>query len=94
MHMSMKRRTPPPDNGLGQPVKRYEDTFSAADLLLREMATNSPMKCEIVETDEAFADAVARHKAGGRRLAAVSNAGLKPPARRLTFLPDSAFTDK
>lgn len=57
----------------------------------REFARIDPMKCEIVQNDVEFDAAVERHAKDGRRLAAVSNTGLKPPKRRLTFLPTSAF---
>ncbi len=53
----------------------------------------NPMQTVIVGTDAAYDNAVTKMKEQGKRLAAVSNAGLPEPLRRLTFLPDSAFTD-
>lgn len=59
---------------------------------LRELAKNGPMKCEIVGDQQQFDAAIERHAKEGRRLAAVSNAGLSfSNQRRLTFLPESAF---
>lgn len=60
---------------------------------MRKFAEADPMKCEIVGTDAEYAAAVERHAKEGRRVAAVSNAGLKDPQRRITFLPNSAFTN-
>lgn len=65
-----------------------EDTLAA----LREFIKNDPMKCEIIgDAESEFSEAVDRHAKEGRRLAAVSNAGLPAGKRRLTFLPQSAF---
>ncbi len=63
--------------------------------LLDEMEKDHPMpmRCIIVSDDLEYQVAIERMGAEGRRLAAVSNAGLDPPRRRLTFLPHSAFTD-
>lgn len=60
--------------------------------LLRQAEENSPLKCEIVDSDQAFDEAVERHAKDGRRLAAMSNAGLPAGQQRLSFLPESAFT--
>lgn len=60
---------------------------------LRDFEALSPMKCKVVSSEEEFEAAVKENSEAGRRLAAVSNAGLSGPYRRLTFLPHSAFTD-
>jgi hypothetical protein len=60
--------------------------------LLIELERSSPMRCEVVDSAEAMQEAVDRHLREGRRLASVSNAGLEPPQRRLTFLPSECFT--
>lgn len=61
--------------------------------LLLLMAESSPMRTAIVSSEAEFDAAVEEHNANGRRLSAVSNAGLDQPKQRLTFLPASAFTD-
>jgi uncharacterized NAD(P)/FAD-binding protein YdhS len=58
-----------------------------------ELQFPSPMKCVIVGTGAEFDDAIKKMGEKSLRLAAVSNAGLPQPYRRLTFLPASAFTD-
>lgn len=58
---------------------------------LREFFKNDPMKCEVVDNKDAIEAAIERHAKEGRRLAAVSNAGLSDGKMRLTFLPESAF---
>lgn len=45
----------------------------------------------IVENDTEFDSAVEKAAANGLRIAAISNAGLKPPRVRITFLPESCF---
>lgn len=45
----------------------------------------------IIESEAEFDRAVEKATAAGLRIAAVSNAGLKPPQVRITFLPESCF---
>lgn len=60
--------------------------------ILQEFAKNDPMKCEIIDHNETdFDAALERHAKEGRRLAAMSNAGLPVGKCRLTFLPESVF---
>lgn len=71
-------------------------TMSHEELLegLRRLEEASPMKCRIVSSSEQYEAVVQEMEAAGLRLAAVSNAGLKHPDCRLTFLPASAFTSE
>jgi len=61
--------------------------------MLAEFEKRSPMKVVTVSNEEEFDAAVSKMTEDGLRLACVSNAGLPDPLRRLTFLPESAFTE-
>jgi hypothetical protein len=60
---------------------------------LERLEALSPMKCVVVFNDDQWDAAVVEMNGLGLRLASVSNAGLQGPYRRLTFLPEDAFTD-
>ena len=56
------------------------------------LGKDNPMKVEVVLNEAEFDAVVKKHTAAGRKLACVSNTGLKE-GYRLTFLPASAFKD-
>lgn len=61
--------------------------------LMMEAFKDDPMKVVIVDSKDDIPSIVEKHKREGRRVAAVSNAGLSNGKMRITFLPESAFTD-
>lgn len=66
------------------------------DDILDELArimNEGPMRTFIVKTEELEAESERLSRETGLRLASVSNTGLPPEYRRLTFLPHDAFNE-